>query len=55
MRPITESFVQAETAYRHERVSASFRDHAAAPHRFRIRRTKGSAGTVTTPEPPAAA
>lgn len=55
MHPISEPYVEAETAYRHERVSASFRDHAAAPHRFHVRRNRTSAGTVVTPEPKTAA
>jgi hypothetical protein len=38
--------VEAETAYRHEQINASFRDHAAVSHRVRFRRSRGSADTV---------
>ena len=46
MRPMSVPSVEAETAYRHEQINASFRDHAAARHRVRFRRSKRSAGTV---------
>lgn len=55
MHPIVGGFPDAEDAYRHERISASFRDHAASPHRFFYRWHKHQSDQVAAPEPPAAA
>ncbi|MBA2768084.1 MAG: hypothetical protein H0U35_02925 [Sporichthyaceae bacterium] len=38
MHDFPTQFVQAEDAYRRERISASFRDHTAAGHRVFRRR-----------------
>ena len=54
MHPIVGSFPEAEAAYRHERISASFRDHAASPHRYLYRWHKHHEGTVAEQPPQAA-
>ena len=55
MHPIVGSFPEAEVAYRHERITSSFRDHAASPHRYFYRWHKHSQGSVAEQQPPTAA
>jgi hypothetical protein len=37
MNIVVGTFPEVEAAYRRERISASFRDHAASPHRYFFR------------------
>jgi hypothetical protein len=37
MNVVVGTFPEVEAAYRRERISASFRDHASSPHRYFFR------------------
>lgn len=54
MHSIVGPFPEVEAAYRSERISASFRDHAASPHRYlfqRHRHTTRTNGNVSSQRP----
>lgn len=51
MQSIVGPFPEVEAAYRRERISASFRDHAASPHRYFFQWHRHSTGQVASRRP----
>ena len=41
---------EVEAAYRRERISASFRSHAASPHRYFFRKHRHSVSQAVSPQ-----
>lgn len=51
MQSIVGPFPEVEAAYRSERISATFRDHAASPHRYFFRGHRHTSGQLVAPRP----
>jgi hypothetical protein len=49
MNTVTGTFPEVEAAYRRERISASFRGHAASPHRYFFRWHRHTASQAVPP------